>query len=60
MSSRQLRSRMNESSTSIKKRNLKRDADECESRLNDVSSINENKSLNDNEFFEMINKKARR
>ena len=60
MSFRQLRPKMNELSILIKKRDLKRDADECESRLNDVSSINENELLNDDEFFEMINKKTHR
>ena len=42
-----------------RKRDLNRDADEWEYRFDDVLSINENESLDD-EFFEIINKKIDR
>ena len=48
------------SSRSYKKRDLNCNVDECESRLNDVSLMNENESLNDENFFEMIDKKTYR
>ena len=41
-----------------KKRDLNRDVDEYKFRLNDVLSMNENKSLNDEKFFEIIDKKT--
>ena len=59
MLSRRLRSKMNKSLILTKKYDLRYDADECEFCLNDILSINEDKSLNDDEFFEIINKKAR-
>ena len=45
------------SSRSCKKRDLNRDVDECEFRLNNVLSMNENESLNDKKSFEIIDKK---
>ena len=46
------------SSKSCKKRDLNCDVDEYESCLNDVSSMNEDESLNDEKFFEIINRKT--
>ena len=40
-----------------KKRDLNYNVDECKFHLNDVSLMNENKLLNDERFFEMIDKK---
>ena len=59
MSFYRLQLKMNELSISIKKRDLRRDANEYKSHLNDVSSINEDESLNDDESSKMINKKTR-
>ena len=47
------------SSRSRRKRDLNRDADEWEYRFDNVSLIDENKSLND-EFFEIIDRKIDR
>ena len=46
------------SSRPCKKRDLNRDVDKYEFRLNDVSSMNEDESLNDEKFFEIINRKT--
>ena len=45
-------------SKSCKKRNLNYNVDKCKSWLNDVLSINKNKLLNNEKFFEIIDKKT--
>ena len=45
-------------SKSCKKHNLNRNINKCKSCLNKILLINKNKLLNNESFFEMINKKT--